>query len=397
MTSNSARFLAFIFLLVGPIAGLAPLGLAPLLHLAGLGCLIAYRIEHKRWPFVRTRVTVTLAALVLFAFASCFWSSAGVLAWEKFIELLALALSACIVPVTVKALSPTDKAKLGNFFLIGLGIGMAAFYGDLLLGKPFMSWHKQLADAPLNTYNRSDIALGLLLWPAAALLYRRGKKALGLVLLLAYTALTLLLLSHSAMVAMTLGLIALVASLYFLPLVDGALIAICVLGFIVSIPVAFTLYRHGLSADMALPFSFRHRVEIWNFTAGRILRHPLFGLGLEGSRAIPVGDLAPGFMPISHDRPPLHPHNIFLQLWLEFGIAGSMIAFAFMASVIAAAKTLPRPLANFTVATIAAALSVASFAFGIWQGWWLALLIFLPCLLFLTTDKIDEPSRHPPA
>jgi O-antigen ligase len=198
------------------------------------------------------------------------------------------------------------------------------------------------------------------------------------------------------MVAMTLGLITLAASFYLLPLVGGALTAFCVIGFMISIPVAFALYQHGLSGDMALPLSFRHRVEIWNFTAGRILRHPLFGLGLEGSRAIPIGDLPPGFMPISHDKPPLHPHNIFLQLWLEFGAVGSVIAFAFMAAFIKAAASLRKPLANFALATIAASLSVASFAFGIWQGWWLALLIFLPALLLLS-DTSHESTGHPPA
>jgi hypothetical protein len=138
-----------------------------------------------------------------------------------------------------------------------------------------------------------------------------------------------------------------------------------------------------------LPFSFRHRIQIWHFTAERILHWPFFGLGLEGSRFIPTGDLAPGFLPLGGDTPALHPHNFFLQIWLELGAIGAILALYFMIRLFEATGSQTSPARNFALAAAAAALAIASFAFGIWQGWWLACLALLASMIVLAKRKIE--------
>ena len=64
-----------------------------------------------------------------------------------------------------------------------------------------------------------------------------------------------------------------------------------------------------------LPESSRHRVEIWNAVADLIVQKPLLGWGFDASRAIGVGV-------------PLHPHNASLQVLLELGAVGGVIAVA---------------------------------------------------------------------
>jgi O-antigen ligase len=190
------------------------------------------------------------------------------------------------------------------------------------------------------------------------------------------------------MVGMMLGLMALAVSARFPTLVRRGLMGLAGLGFVACIPIAFALSHYGADHWDSLQFSFRHRIQIWNFTAERILHWPFFGLGLESSRNIPVGDLAPGFLSLAQDKPPLHPHNMFLQLWLELGSIGCAIAFAVIARILCAIQYLRNPSTAFTAAAATAVLAIASFAFGIWQGWWLALMALLA--IFLLTAARDK-------
>jgi hypothetical protein len=82
---------------------------------------------------------------------------------------------------------------------------------------------------------------------------------------------------------------------------------------------------------------------------------------------------------------------MFLQLWLELGAAGAVLAFACMAALIDSIKTLAQPSRAFALAAAAMFLAVASFAFGIWQGWWLATLAFLVTTLLIAARETERP------
>jgi O-antigen ligase len=135
-----------------------------------------------------------------------------------------------------------------------------------------------------------------------------------------------------------------------------------------------------------LPASVRtsvyHRLEIWQFVAERISQRPLLGWGLEASRTLPgaqepidIGDDASSksdIKPPTLIRMPLHPHNGFLQLWLELGVVGVTIASVLLIQLLAAIRrsTLsPIELAP-SFAVVASALVVLSLSYGIWQSWW---------------------------
>jgi O-antigen ligase len=323
---------------------------------------------------------------------SCLWATAGTRAWEKLPELLAIAASGVILPIAVRDLPIEDLPKIRRALLAGIAGGIAFCFGDILAGEPFKIWHKGIPDLGVNAYDREIIALGLLLWPAALILSRRGWRVWAVAALAAYSIAIQFFQSHSAMTGMALGLVALGVGSIAPRLVRLAMTALSGAGFALCIPAAFLMKRHGLDQWDRLQFSFRHRIQIWSFTAERILHWPLFGLGLEGSRAIPTGDLAPGFLPLGQDKPPLHPHNFFLQIWLELGFVGVILAFAFMAALIGAIRKLPGPAQGYALGAAASFLAIATFAFGITQGWWLAALAFLVLTVLLaarqeTTDK----------
>ena len=382
MSSSTTRVLQVSYFLAGPIAGLQPLGFAPLLFATAFALLLAYRVDHGQWlPLPRRNpALVALIAAGCYINLSCLWSTDQADAHPKFLELLLMGISGTMILRVAEELRPVSVLKLQNALLGGLAIGLLTCFGDMAFDGPIKLMHRRWAT--VNAYDREIISLGLLLFPAALIGFRRGYKWIALTLLAAYTGGILFLQSHSAMAGMIFGLAALAVGFYRPRIVRLGLCAGFILGLLACIPVAFYLQHLGLDQSK-LQFSFRHRVQIWSFTAERILHRPLFGYGLDGSRAIPTSDLAPGFLPLGHDHPEPHPHNIFLQIWLELGVVGVILTGAFVVQLIQHSASLPRRTQVFMLAMGTAWLTIATFAFGVWQGWWLALLAYLIMLVLI--------------
>ena len=88
---------------------------------------------------------------------------------------------------------------------------------------------------------------------------------------------------------------------------------------------------------------------------------------------------------------PLHPHNGYLQIWLEIGAVGVLIAGAMLLAMLRAIGGWPTKSARFALAGYAAALVVAGLAFGIWQTWWMATLAFSVAAFRIVATEPDSP------
>jgi O-antigen ligase len=110
-----------------------------------------------------------------------------------------------------------------------------------------------------------------------------------------------------------------------------------------------------------IPLSWAERMGYWSHALDWIKDHPLRGWGLDASRMF-----GPGIV--------LHPHDDALQLWLELGVLGALLAAAFWAWTL---RRLVRPAPDVAVAAVAASASVyllfGALNFGVWQEWWLGL------------------------
>ncbi len=108
-------------------------------------------------------------------------------------------------------------------------------------------------------------------------------------------------------------------------------IKLAVLGLIFT-PFLFILLPpiDQLSNVESLPVSWTHRLIIWRYTAEEVLSGPLqffFGGGAQAAWALSMDAetilVATANQPLSMMSG--HPHNLFLQLWLEFGLVGVAI------------------------------------------------------------------------
>ncbi len=139
-----------------------------------------------------------------------------------------------------------------------------------------------------------------------------------------------------------------------------------------------------------LPVSALHRMVIWDFSAARAAERPLHGWGMEASRAIPGGRDAPPAATLDHlgvtdpslrgwfamprvQVLPLHPHNGALQVWLELGAIGALLAAALAWALGVAAARAPCPPA--ACGALVSATVTAMLSFGAWQAWWVASML----------------------
>lgn len=115
------------------------------------------------------------------------------------------------------------------------------------------------------------------------------------------------------------------------------------------------------------------RLAIWEFTAQEIGKRPILGHGFDSSRVIGARDNAVDGT--NWQALPLHPHNAFLQIWLELGFVGIVLTCFVLWGMwrqLPNWSSNPEDLAVYA-ATWCAVLTIALISFGIWQYWWIAL------------------------
>ena len=153
----------------------------------------------------------------------------------------------------------------------------------------------------------------------------------------------------------------------------------------------------------SLPNSARHRLAIWQFAEQLIAERPILGWGLNNARAVPGGNDKVEVWSIEEDgrlfpmmqpRMPLHPHNMALQIWLETGAVGAVLASIALFRIVMRLGRSARPAG---LAAAAAAMSVGLVSFGAWQAWWLASLWLFSAfsIVVLRADSADiaKPSQ----
>ena len=133
-------------------------------------------------------------------------------------------------------------------------------------------------------------------------------------------------------------------------------------------------------------------MEIWWRAADRALETPLLGQGIDASRSlVPMGETSQ-FETLTSSLLPLHPHNAFLQVWLELGVLGAALALAVTLFVLFGTRRLERADQPYALASFMAALGMVSTAYGIWQAWWMAGLLAAGLMVLLASRV---PRREP--
>lgn len=371
-----------------PLVGVLSARGMPILLASGAVALLI--VERRRPSLPGAATWLAFGSLILIAAASALWSVEPETSLLQSLQLLGIAIPGLLLIGVLADASP-DR---GRSQMVWLPVGVATAAGmllvDLLADFPIYRLLNALpAGHEIEPYvhNKAATAVAVLLFPAWSVLAEsaggdRRPTISRSALVIAASAGILVTPSQSAMVALAAGLCAVLAARARERMVRGA-ITILAVGGAISAPFAALLLPEGSSGLVdPVSYSAAHRIEIWRLAGELVLEHPLLGIGMEGARhALTVREgLREGA---------LHPHNLFLQIWLELGLVGVVWLVGFLLYVHVRIGRMAIALRPFADATFAAALLVSCFAWGFWQSWWLSTLVVTAALFALQQRAYD--------
>ncbi|MBB5517777.1 O-antigen ligase family protein [Amphiplicatus metriothermophilus] len=397
---------AVLFAAAPLLAVFAHRGFAPLMLVAGV--LAATRGE--LWRLGRNRIIrrpdlrdpLTAGALAVLALsgwiaASGLWSpqpAAGKLA-------LNVAGAAFACGAAVWAASGGPRPRLAALYAGAVILGAALLFiesrtGGLLraLAPPADLSPERHKD--ITALGRGLTALAPAVFPAAALvhLYAKGRMrapALAPVALVALALAAALGLTIAANVAaLAAGALAAALALAAPRRVLGGLFWLA-LGLLAAAPLlAAALPAEALATGAfgELPLSWLQRLFIWRAAGGLALDCLPWGCGADFARAYSAAGAtvslpgAEGPVPLL----PIHPHSVFLQIWLELGLPGAaLFGVVLIAGFALLARADPAPpLAAALAGAAAAVLVSAAIEASLWQVWRLAAVGFAGIGVMLT-------------
>lgn len=172
-------------------------------------------------------------------------------------------------------------------------------------------------------------------------------------------------------------------------LAGSILLALWVFPFLVStVQTIYSQLDPALSSQpIVTEASVPHRLEVWNFIADKIQEAPVLGHGIEATRFLKADQK----MELMNSYTVLHPHNFFLQIWIEFGMIGAALFSAFLIFLFKRMDALGNATEQKYYATLLVSiLCVLSFGYGIWQGWQIG-MIFTLAAMSMMAIKIYAP------
>ena len=301
-----------------------------------------------------------------------------------------------LLPIVATHWTTRRRKRIGQWLIAGFGLSLALMAVEFGLDYPLLRSFKEAnAGNEAVWFNRGAVAMALIVWPLAAYLWSRGLgwKALVIPVLLGIASFFL----ESA--AATLGFVAgVVTVLLVLSHRKAGLVVTIAASVLVFIGMPFAakeMHSQGWQRADWLVASAQHRVEIWDFSVQRIAEKPLLGWGFDGSRH--VGALYPDASDTGRAFMALHPHSAPLQIMLELGAVGAVVALALLGWVAVRLDTMPGRAPALAQALFISALAIGCVAFGMWQNWWLALIVSVALLVPLTAApaaREDGNARH---
>ncbi len=365
----------------------APRGTSAMLAIFALLTLFSFAIAGKLRAFALPRLLQVFLICFGYFLLSVAWSPSP-RALEMGRDALIVMTSSTILFASLNAWPALLVERVARAFAISFGISLAYLLLQGIFDFPINRWVDHLGPDYVmqlsNVPKRMGAALLLFAWPIAAYLTSARHRLWLSILLLAEMALTLpLLFSRTALVGAAVGLLigglakwqprwGRTIGLLLLPLgILSALLAIALLSVI-----------HGYLLSH-LPLSGQERLNIWQYTIQTGAAVWPFGIGLDGSRA---------FGP----QIQTHPHNIYLQIFLEGGLIGTLLASLLGAVAWAELCKLPKTFQPYCWGFIASQAMLLASAYGLWQGWWLAAHALAAFMLVLVShlpshNTLDHP------
>lgn len=367
--------LALFAVLLPPIALLADKAVVPLVLVVALTGGLMMGTPALPWRIMDRPLAWALGLFLAWCLAAAAWSidplDAATLALRVGLLLYVL----LYLTALTRFLDATHRHRVALSFCLGFGVALLLVIVELTFGSPVLTLLQGAIKGESATYsrlNRGVSALAILVWPLAMLAWHLHRRALALALPPAVFVVTLFSESSASVVALAAGLLA--AALAGLGRGAARLVlALAVVGSLLAAPVVVEMLQQaGLERSDLISRNGQYRLHIWSVVIDRIAERPIFGWGFDASPALPTGDVEP-FRPGAKIIPS-HPHNGVLQIMVELGALGTLLAGGLLFLIGRRIDRLPPAPRCCAVAMTVTILGIACIAYSIWQSHWLSVI-----------------------
>lgn len=391
-----------IALVILPLAAVAPLAIAWVPALPALWIAYIYLRSGKRpWEGRSWLIPIVFVCLIVYGALTVFWSISPDRTLHIATKLIPFVVGGWLLIGAAAQLDERARQRTATALLIGAAIALVmiaievatnGLIQGLVRGEGFKTM------GHIFHLNRTGSQLAIMIWPLWLILDRRFGPVVAATGVLLAAAALFGLNPDTPLFTLVAGAIFL-ALAYTAPRLAQALMIAGVLAVALAIPlypVLLPILDSVLVSFNISDLTLRHRFVIWDFAATKMMEQPLFGWGLGASRVVPGAETFAEELSSQAQRLPLHPHNALLQLWLELGLPGILVALFTILAILAKISryvTGRKELAMALTVIFSASL-IAELSYGIWQSWWLG---FLWVLAALTIAIAGVSARSEPA
>ncbi len=374
--------------MMAPATKSSPLLLAMAASLAVIAAVQreAADILHRLKTWLGSWAGLAILALLAFAAIGIPAAHAPGSSTGQLLQFLAVMAAGVALALTLPDVAPRRRAMI---FGLGLAAAAAIILADLSFGLRLraITGGREASYA----YNRGLVTLTVLLWPVLALLLASRKlwliPPIAALLPLAVWAGD----SGTAVVALIAGLAVFpVAAL--LPRFTRHVGLAMMLALLAIQPWIGTIMQRLVSQSLHRRFESAHtedRVDIWLSFEAAARAKWLFGNGFGSSLDLQKGPVAAMVPP---ERVTLlgasHPHNGFLQIWVELGLVGAALVAVLAVMLFRAIGRMRPALQPFALTCVAVIALVTLVSHGLWQAWWWAAILAAVASLLVLEQEL---------
>ncbi|MDD3288161.1 MAG: O-antigen ligase family protein [Alphaproteobacteria bacterium] len=340
----------------------------------GVLALIMVWGEDGKFPSMRRDISIFMLAFLLTCGALAFNSEYPSLSFH-----MTLQLASIVLPLLVFS-SPQVQQRIWNrkiFVVVPWMISSVALVlsVELWMDGPVLAMLRPeliKPDVSITTkYNRGISYIAMLSWPLLAGMYFGSRRRQMWVFVASLIPVLVLTQSRATMLAEGVAVGIFFSAIYFPRAVAFVLRLLPVA--LMAWPFVFQgIFINNINWINKLPNSWGARAEIWDYMAYRIMERPLLGWGPGVSYKLPIE--SPNLLIYKYIAGPAsHPHNAFVQLWVEMGVPGLVLGAVFALMVLRLAVNLPSRAAPFAMAAWGGCLVLSLCAYDLWTDSFLAM------------------------
>jgi O-antigen ligase len=371
-------FILFFIILVGCLLA------EPVSKFFGVGVFIAALAGVAAYPrellfIIRSDnlFFILSAALILVCWASLSWTINVSETMISSIKLTLYAASGLVLLQVVTSIDRRDISAFFSFYIWAVSLGCLILLIDTHYNHLFFRLIRGLdVSVKVNEHsaNPGVAILTVLFWPIAYILYARGKTAYIWILTLFAGLAVFSSTGQAAQIGFIVGTLVLTfARLIPKRYVFAGFAAVWSIGMALTPWILQALFylKPRFFFLPSMEASGGHRLDIWNSLSSEVFDQFWLGHGLGATKFL---DLKTSglFYPLQWV---MHPHNMPLELWVNFGLLGVFLGTLIPVTMMAAISRLEGWGYTVALSSFAATLTILLAGHGTWQSWWVGTLV----------------------